>query len=109
MKFLNNSLIQKDITLKFGMTTNFGPPSSKSNIELQFDVIVTSQWRFLPFRPFLQMKTPVYDFIVTSDIKICLQKGHTNQILQYQILCFQEQNNELGGFIEFLKAQVRYG
>ena len=38
----------KDIELKFGIETKFGPPSSKTNINLQFDVIMT----FLAFRPF---------------------------------------------------------
>ena len=42
VKFLNNSVIFKDIELKFGMETNFGPLMSKSNIKLEFDVIVTS-------------------------------------------------------------------
>ena len=42
VKFLNNSVIFKDIELEFGMETNFGPLNSKSNINLEFDVIVTS-------------------------------------------------------------------
>ena len=42
MKFLNNSVIFKDIELKFGMETNFGQLNSKSNIKLEFDVTVTS-------------------------------------------------------------------
>ena len=41
VKFLNNSVIFKDIELKFGIETNFGPLNSKSNIKLEFDVIVT--------------------------------------------------------------------
>ena len=42
VKFLNNSLIFKDIELKFGMETNSVPLNSKSNIKLEFDVILTS-------------------------------------------------------------------
>ena len=42
------SAICKDIELKFGIETMFGPLSSKPNINLQFDVIIT----FLAFRPF---------------------------------------------------------
>ena len=42
VKFLNNSVIFKDIELEFGMETNFGPLKSKGNIKLEFDVIVTS-------------------------------------------------------------------
>ena len=42
------SAICKDIELKFGIETKFGPLSSKTNINLQFDVIMT----FLAFRPF---------------------------------------------------------
>ena len=42
VKFLNNSVIFKDIELEFGMETNFGPLNPKSNINLEFDVIVTS-------------------------------------------------------------------
>ena len=41
-KFLNNSVIFKDIELKFGIWTNFGPLNSKSNIKVEFDVIMTS-------------------------------------------------------------------
>ena len=41
VKFLNNSVILKDVELEFGMETNFGPLNSKSNIKLEFDVIVT--------------------------------------------------------------------
>ena len=36
------SAICKDIELKFGIEIKFGPLSSKSNINLQFDVIKTS-------------------------------------------------------------------
>ena len=42
VKFLNNSVIFKDIELEFGMETNVGPLNSKSNIKLEFDVIVMS-------------------------------------------------------------------
>ena len=42
VKFLNNSVIFKDIELEFGMETNFGPLNSKRNINLEFDVILTS-------------------------------------------------------------------
>ena len=42
VKFLNNSIIFKDIELKFGIQTNFGPLNSKCNIKVQFDVIMTS-------------------------------------------------------------------
>ena len=42
VKFLNNSVIFKDIELEFGVETNFGSLNSKSNIKLEFDVIVTS-------------------------------------------------------------------
>ena len=42
------SAICKDNELKFGTETKFGPLSSKSNINSQFDVIMT----FLAFRPF---------------------------------------------------------
>ena len=38
----------RDIELKFGIETTFGPLSSKSNINLQFGVIMT----FSAFRPF---------------------------------------------------------
>ena len=41
VKFLNNSVIFKDIELEFGMEINFGPLNSKSNMNLEFDVIVT--------------------------------------------------------------------
>ena len=40
--------ICKDIELKFGIETKFEPLSSKHNINLQFDVIMT----FSAFRPF---------------------------------------------------------
>ena len=36
------SAICKDVELKIGIETNFGPLSSKSNINLQFGVIMTS-------------------------------------------------------------------
>ena len=36
------SAICKDIELKFGIGTKFGPLSSKTNINLQYDVIKTS-------------------------------------------------------------------
>ena len=42
------SAICKDIELTFGIETKFGPLSSKTNKNLQFDVIMT----FLAFRPF---------------------------------------------------------
>ena len=43
VKFLNNSaVIFRDIELEIGMETNFGQLNSKSNIKLEFDVIVTS-------------------------------------------------------------------
>ena len=42
------SAICKDIELKFGIETKLGPLSSKTNINLQFDVIMT----FLAFRTF---------------------------------------------------------
>ena len=43
VKLLNDSaVIFKDIELEFGMKTNFGPLNSKSNIKLEFDIIVTS-------------------------------------------------------------------
>ena len=41
-KFFNNSVIFKDIELKFGVDTNFGPLNSKINIKLEFDVIMMS-------------------------------------------------------------------
>ena len=41
------SAIGKDIQLIFGIETKFGPLSSKTNMNLQFDVIMT----FLAFRP----------------------------------------------------------
>ena len=47
-KKCEKSDICKDIELKFGTETKFGPLSSKTNINLQFDVIMT----FLAFRPF---------------------------------------------------------
>ena len=40
------SAICKDIELEFDIETKFEPLSSKSNINLQFDVIKTSLWRF---------------------------------------------------------------
>ena len=42
------SAIFKDIELKFGIETTFGPLSSKANINLQFDITMT----ILAFRPF---------------------------------------------------------
>ena len=43
VKFFNNSaVIFRDIELEFGMETSFGQLNSKSNIKLEFDVIVTS-------------------------------------------------------------------
>ena len=42
------SVICKDIELKFGIDAKSGPLNSKSNINLQFDVIMT----FSAFRPF---------------------------------------------------------
>ena len=42
VKFLNNSVIFKDIELELTRETNFGPLNSKSNIKLESDVIVTS-------------------------------------------------------------------
>ena len=42
VKFLNNSVIFKDIELKFAIETNVGPLNSKSNIKLEFEVIMTS-------------------------------------------------------------------
>ena len=47
VKFLNNSVIFKDTELKFAIWTYFGPLSSKSNIKVEFDVIMT----FSAFRP----------------------------------------------------------
>ena len=47
------SAIFKDIELKFGMETKFGPLSSKTNINLQFDVIMT----FLALGPFADENT----------------------------------------------------
>ena len=46
------SAICRDIELKFGIGTNFGPLSSKTIIKFQFDVIMT----FLAFRPFRRRK-----------------------------------------------------
>ena len=43
VKFFNNLVSFKDIELKFGIKTNFGPLHSKSNIKLEFDIIVTSK------------------------------------------------------------------
>ena len=40
------SAICKDIELKYGIETKFEPLSSKTNINLQFEVIKTSLWRF---------------------------------------------------------------
>ena len=47
------SAICKDIELKFGIETKFGPLSSKTNINLQFDVIMT----FLASGPFADENT----------------------------------------------------
>ena len=41
-KKCEKSAICKDIELKFGIGTKFGPLSSKGNINLQLDVIMTS-------------------------------------------------------------------
>ena len=41
-KECEKSAICKDIELKFDIVTTFGPQSSKHNINLQFDVIMTS-------------------------------------------------------------------
>ena len=41
LKKSEKSAICKDTELKFGIETNFGPLSSKSNINLQFGVIMT--------------------------------------------------------------------
>ena len=60
-----NSAICKDIELKFGIETKFGALSSKTNINVQFDVIMT----FLAFRPFRWWKHE-NDVIVTSYTKI---------------------------------------
>ena len=43
---VKKSAMCKDIELKFGIETKFGPQSSKTNINLQFDVIMTSLRRF---------------------------------------------------------------
>ena len=40
-EILNNSVIYEDIEIKFVIETNFGPLSSESNIQLQFDIIMT--------------------------------------------------------------------
>ena len=40
------SVICKDIELKFGKETKFGPLTSKTSINLQFDVIMKSSWCF---------------------------------------------------------------
>ena len=40
------SAICRDIELKFGIGTNFGPLSSKTILEFQSDVNFTSLWRF---------------------------------------------------------------
>ena len=40
MKFLNNSVIFKDIELKFDKETNSGPLNSQINIKFEFDVII---------------------------------------------------------------------
>ena len=42
VKFLNNFVIFTDIELKVGMETNFESLNSKSNIKLEFEVIMTS-------------------------------------------------------------------
>ena len=80
------------------METNFGPLSSKSNIKLEFDVIVM----FLPFYC-------LGLFTDTSDIKISQilyyqlsiklnSKGNTNQSLHTKFFkCFQD------------KKQARWG
>ena len=39
--FSNNSVIYRDIELKFGMKTNFEPLTSESNIKSQYDVIMS--------------------------------------------------------------------
>ena len=41
LKKSEKSAICKDIELKFGIETKFGPLSSKTNINLQSDVIMT--------------------------------------------------------------------
>ena len=46
------SAICKDIELNFGIETKFGPLSSKTNINLKFDVIMTSLSRFQLLGPF---------------------------------------------------------
>ena len=48
LKKSEKSAICKDIELKFGIETKFGQLSSKTNKNLQFDVIMT----FLAFRLF---------------------------------------------------------
>ena len=47
-KVKNQSYVKKDIELKFGIHTEFWPPGSKTNINLQFDVSMT----VFTFRPF---------------------------------------------------------
>ena len=42
MKFLNTSVISKDIELKFAIWTDFGPLNSNSKIKVEFDVIMMS-------------------------------------------------------------------
>ena len=59
------SAVCKDIELKFGIENKVGPLSSKTNVTLQFDVIMT----FFAFTPFRSLKHRC-DVIVTSYIKI---------------------------------------
>ena len=54
VKIWNNSVTFKGIELKFSMETNFGLLNSKSDIKLEFDVIVT----FSSFLGLSLMKTP---------------------------------------------------
>ena len=42
VKVLNNSVIDKNVELKFSIDTYFAPLISESNIKLQFDVIMAS-------------------------------------------------------------------
>ena len=46
-----NFWIIQSLRAKIGMGTNFGLLIQKRNITLQFEVIMTSWWRFLNLKP----------------------------------------------------------
>ena len=93
----NQPFVKISVELKFGTETNFGPLSSKTNINFQFDVIM----RFLAFRPFRRRKHR-NDVIVTSYIKILQilnlkSKDNTKQTLHAKFYASRVRNKRIRG------------